>query len=142
VCKILGIDYSPTVIAIHFSRAFSDLHICEPNNHSSAPCLRFNQLYTTILSIYSLLAKSWSSAATRSNIVILLTDFAIYLYRDVWPLATYSQTPKDVAEGWRLWVKIGVLGVTAVLLPLFSPRKYVPADPEVCINNLFRQLST
>jgi len=57
--------------------------------------------------------------------------FFVYVYRDLWPLATYTQKPADEAEGGVLWAKISILAVTAVFIPLFVPRRYVPVDPKV-----------
>lgn len=58
----------------------------------------------------------------------------VYLYRDVWPLATYDQTPLDYqVEGTIIvWVKIVTLMCTAVLVPACMPRPYCPVDPKVC----------
>jgi len=64
--------------------------------------------------------------------IILLSVLGIYTYRDIWPLATFALKPMDILEGNILWVKIFVLFVTAVMIPLFIPRPYVPVDPKVC----------
>ncbi|KAF7368478.1 Multidrug resistance-associated ABC transporter protein [Mycena venus] len=45
------------------------------------------------------------------------------------PLATFTGVPADLGEGWRLWAKIVLLSITAVIIPLFTPRQYVPVDP-------------
>ncbi|KAJ6498479.1 hypothetical protein C8R47DRAFT_1212167 [Mycena vitilis] len=54
---------------------------------------------------------------------------ALYAYRDVYPLATYTLSPLDSDEGAVLWVKIALLFVAAVGVPLTVPRAYVPVDP-------------
>lgn len=70
--------------------------------------------------------------ATHCNSLVLFVAFWVYVYRDLWPLATYSEVPKDVNEGLLLWTKIVVLFFTALLIPLFVPNIYVPVDPKVC----------
>ena len=75
--------------------------------------------------------KSWSVSATRYNILVLLSVFGVYLYRDIWPLATFTEKPKDLEEGYMLWVKFSIITLTAVIIPLFIPRQYVPVDPKV-----------
>ncbi|CDO74329.1 hypothetical protein BN946_scf184850.g1 [Trametes cinnabarina] len=52
------------------------------------------------------------------------------MYRDIWPFATLYLSPADAAEGSRLWAKLGLLTVNGVILPLFSPTKYIPIDPK------------
>lgn len=49
--------------------------------------------------------------------------------RDVVPLMTYTQHPEDSL--YKLWELIAVLSFTAVILPLVTPRKYVPFDASV-----------
>ncbi|KAH9939277.1 uncharacterized protein BXZ73DRAFT_76000 [Epithele typhae] len=61
---------------------------------------------------------------------ILVALWLVYSYRDLWPLATYTLTPADASEGALLWAKIGVLTFTAVFIPLFMPRQYIPVDPK------------
>ena len=51
--------------------------------------------------------------------------FAVYAYRDLLPLGTFTLTPEDLSEGWFLWVKVGLLSVTGILIPLLVPRPYI-----------------
>ena len=83
------------------------------------------------MAIISITVKDWSISATRYNILVLLSVFAVYLYRDIWPLATFTEHPKDLHEGYLLWVKFSITTFTAVIIPLFIPRKYVAIDPKV-----------
>ena len=83
------------------------------------------------MAIISLIVKDWSVLATRYNILVLLSVFAVYLYRDIWPLATFAEEPKDVQEGYMLWVKLSIITLTAIIIPLFIPRQYVAVDPKV-----------
>lgn len=73
--------------------------------------------------------------------MISILVWLILAYRDLWPLATYNLQPLDAAEGWFIWTKIGILTLSATLVPLLIPRQYTPFDPEVSVkamNNFFR----
>ncbi|KAF9483590.1 hypothetical protein BDN70DRAFT_990288 [Pholiota conissans] len=87
-------------------------------------------LCSTLLGLISVLSKTRSTSATRYNIVILLSALSLYLYRDVWPLATYEKQPADSDEGPVLVAKIIILMFIAILIPLFIPRRYIPVDPK------------
>jgi hypothetical protein len=56
---------------------------------------------------------------------------SVYVYRDIWPLAMYTESPVDGSEGALLWTKLVLLFTTAVIIPLVVPRQYVPVDPKV-----------
>ncbi|KZT69185.1 hypothetical protein DAEQUDRAFT_727082 [Daedalea quercina L-15889] len=71
-----------------------------------------------------------SSVASHHLTVLLLITWGLYVYRDVWPLATFTLTPQDRAEGGILWAKMALLSMSGVLVPLCIPRIYVPVDPE------------
>ena len=68
---------------------------------------------------------------TRHNNFVLFTALVVYVYRDVWPLATYTENPVDESEGALIWTKLVALFTTAVIIPLVVPRQYVPVDPKV-----------
>ena len=55
---------------------------------------------------------------TRHNNSILFVALAVYAYRDIWPLATYTESPVDGSEGALLWAKLIVLFTTAAIIPL------------------------
>ena len=55
---------------------------------------------------------------------------AVYAYRDVWPLMTFTLEPADRTEGELLWYKVTVTFLVN-LLPLFEPYPYIPHDPTV-----------
>ncbi len=57
--------------------------------------------------------------------------WAVYLYRDVWPVATVNLAPADKAEGPFLWAKIALLSVAGFVVPMIIPKKYTPVNPEV-----------
>lgn len=69
---------------------------------------------------------------TKHLVFLLLVIFCIYLYRDIWPLATFGLKPVDAAGGWFTWSRIGLLGFAGVLLPAITPAEYIPVDPLVC----------
>ncbi|KAF9555324.1 multidrug resistance-associated ABC transporter [Agrocybe pediades] len=93
-------------------------------------------LYTTLLSLVSLFSTSYGTWSTRYSVVVLLAALGVYAYRDIWPLATYTQRPADIEEGVLLPIKIAVLAWIAIGIPLFIPRRYVPVDPNVSIPNV------
>jgi hypothetical protein len=62
-------------------------------------------------------------------------------YRNIGPLAMYDGIPADIREGMLLWIRIALLFITAVIIPLFSPRKYVPVNPKVCLYLLDLKMS-
>ncbi|KAL0581762.1 hypothetical protein V5O48_000239, partial [Marasmius crinis-equi] len=88
-------------------------------------------LYATFLALLSVLAKPrWSGIIIRHFNLNLLVTFAVYLYRDIYPFATFNKTPQDLSEGWLLWLKITLLGIASILVPLFIPRQYKPVRNE------------
>ncbi|KAJ7487075.1 hypothetical protein FB451DRAFT_1337537 [Mycena latifolia] len=60
---------------------------------------------------------------------VLFVAFSVYVYRDLLPLATFDGVPADLSEGQRMWAEIALLCITAVIIPLFTPRQYIPVDP-------------
>lgn len=90
------------------------------------------QLYCSVLAILSMSVKRWTALATRYSNTVLLSALAVYIYRDIWPLATYTEHPKDTSHDQLLWYKVAILVFTAVAVPLFVPCRYIPVDPKVC----------
>ena len=84
-----------------------------------------------MLAMISLFRNTWSRSVTRHNNFVLFITLAVYVYRDIWPLATYTENPVDGSEGALLLAKLVVLFTTAVIIPLVVPRQYVPVDPKV-----------
>ncbi|KAI5825519.1 hypothetical protein K523DRAFT_323377 [Schizophyllum commune Tattone D] len=66
----------------------------------------------------------------RHATLVLLATCAVYVHRDIWPLATYTLKPLDEAEGPILWVKLALLFVAGLLVPLCMPRLEIPAGGE------------
>ena len=92
-------------------------------------------MYTSFLATISVVQNSWSLSTTRHNNSVLFVALAVYVYRDIWPLATYTEKPIDISEGTLLWTKLAVLFTTAGIIPLIVPRQYVPVDPKVNVPN-------
>ncbi|KAF8904793.1 hypothetical protein CPB84DRAFT_1772829 [Gymnopilus junonius] len=82
------------------------------------------------LAILSMSVKKWTTLATRYNTTILLSVLAVYAYRDIWPLGTYTEQPKDTSHDHLLWYKIALVALTGAAVPLFIPRRYIPVDPK------------
>ncbi|KAJ7704723.1 hypothetical protein B0H14DRAFT_3903574 [Mycena olivaceomarginata] len=87
------------------------------------------QLYTSILALLSVSPKDARHRLIRHANCVLFLAFCVYVYRDLVPLATFTGVPADLGEGRGLWAKIGLLFITAVIIPLFTPRQYIPVDP-------------
>ncbi|KAK8861564.1 hypothetical protein IAR55_002386 [Kwoniella newhampshirensis] len=60
--------------------------------------------------------------------ILLLLGFALYAYRDIWPLCTFNLVPADIANAIT-WSRVALLSVVAVVIPLIRPRTYIPVDP-------------
>ncbi|GLB36501.1 putative atp-binding cassette [Lyophyllum shimeji] len=92
-------------------------------------CLTY--MYASFLSLVSIAAKPrWARVVSKHLNVLLLSAFGVYFYRDLFPLATYTQSPRDISEGRLLWAKIAVLSLASIAIPLLVPRQYIPVDPK------------
>ncbi|KAJ7189543.1 P-loop containing nucleoside triphosphate hydrolase protein [Mycena pura] len=78
------------------------------------------QTYAVVLA--TLLCTGLDSTVSRHLHTLLSLCFLLYVYRDVWPLATSTKIPKDIADGWVLWFKVIILAIIGVVLPLIQPR--------------------
>ncbi|KAI4523407.1 P-loop containing nucleoside triphosphate hydrolase protein, partial [Schizophyllum commune Loenen D] len=88
-----------------------------------------SQCYATVLACVSVSRLRYSRSATLHLNAILLIALAVYIARDLAPLASYGGRPLD-AEGPLLWVTIGLLFVTGVIIPLVTPGTYTPVRPD------------
>ncbi|KAK7048418.1 ATP-binding cassette transporter [Favolaschia claudopus] len=87
--------------------------------------------YSACLAILSFISPlKWRRLAVKHLNVVLFTTFAVYFYRDIFPMVTNPLVPLDLWEGQLLWPKIGILFGVAVLIPISIPRQYRPVDPE------------
>ncbi len=108
-----------------------------------------DQLYASLLALLCLTTKHFLrvnsgltpliSLLPTNLILLLLVTFGVYAYRDLYPLCTYTLSPVDLPATFikenavlvdLLWAKIAVLFVTAIVIPLFMPRTYIPVDPK------------
>ncbi|RDX55373.1 hypothetical protein OH76DRAFT_1478034 [Lentinus brumalis] len=88
--------------------------------------------YTSALSLSSIVLKTPLEVSLRRHTsIVLLTTWAVYAYRDIWPLATYDSGPADIAEGGILWFKISALTLAGLVIPLSSPRPHTPVGKTV-----------
>jgi hypothetical protein len=86
-------------------------------------------VYATVLSTI-VLAKPVSQSR-RFSIHSTLTSFSLfmcYLYRDVWPLLTFTLSPADGSDPIA-WASLTLAGITGILLPICEPYPYIPYDP-------------
>ncbi|KAJ7290142.1 P-loop containing nucleoside triphosphate hydrolase protein [Mycena rebaudengoi] len=90
--------------------------------------LCFVYFYASGLALMSLCVPRWSPVATKHLNILLVVVLSTYLYRDLFPLATFGKRPQDLHEGWRLWTKLAVLCTIGIFMPLLAPRSYVPFD--------------
>ncbi|KAH7905541.1 hypothetical protein BJ138DRAFT_1017581, partial [Hygrophoropsis aurantiaca] len=101
---------------------------------SASQCYQFALCVTTgyasLLGFISISTRSqWNKPASIHLSTLLLATFAVFVLRDLFPLATFTMQPEDIGEGWLLWAKIAILALISVVLPLITPRQYVPFDP-------------
>ncbi|KAJ8473273.1 hypothetical protein ONZ51_g7973 [Trametes cubensis] len=87
--------------------------------------------YTSFLSVQSLLGGTQANIRAFNHAsAVLAIAWGVYMYRDIWPLATIDLAPEDAPEGAVMWIKLGFLSLSGVIVPLLSPRRYVPIDPK------------
>jgi len=91
----------------------------------------WNKLYLVALSICSLTRKISSMALDIHITTLLLSILVVYVYRDLWPLATYHLAPVDAALGWFIWLRIGLVAFAGLVVPLSLPHIHFPTDPQV-----------
>ena len=86
-----------------------------------------------------------ASRAFRHVSLILVSAWAVHVYRNAWPLALVGGVPCDISEGSLLYLQGGLLTFSGVLVPLFVPRLHKPANPKVSFSffgpNLFLLVS-
>ncbi|KZT67088.1 P-loop containing nucleoside triphosphate hydrolase protein [Daedalea quercina L-15889] len=88
-------------------------------------------LYASVLSVASLLSSPTISVTLVRHVnCVLLVAWAVYAYRDLWPLATFTEEPIDLAEGPLLWARISLLTLSSIVVPLIIPQRYIPFDPQ------------
>ena len=91
-------------------------------------------MYTSVLSLVAAVTMSPTSLCSAHATFVLIPTWAVYIYRDVFPLTTFTLQPADAAEGGVLWIKVVALTYAAMVVPLIIPRTYTPVDPKVRID--------
>ncbi|GJE87808.1 multidrug resistance-associated ABC transporter [Phanerochaete sordida] len=129
----------PTAAALSAVRVLSSLALLSLSAYSlsssqappawAALGLCATYAYAAILGLLSFTSLAWNSTATAHLIFVLFVTWAVYVYRDIWPLATYYLTPADVPNSF-FWAGFSVLTVAAAVVPLIIPRKYIPFNPK------------
>lgn len=92
------------------------------------------QAYATVLSLWNVAAGVQTARLVSRHLnLVTFAIFASYVYRDVWPLMTFTLRPIDEAEGNILWVQVALSCFVGVIEPLFEPRAWIPIEPEVIV---------
>ena len=92
----------------------------------------FLQAYLSTLGLFSLLSRPSFNDRAHAHLSCVLVCFWItYIHRSVWPLAEIDYTPVDGSEGSFLWAQLWLLTISGIIIPLFVPRRYTPANHEV-----------
>ena len=90
------------------------------------------KVYTTALAFFNLVSKAPTARVVSAHLTwVTFVMAACYVYRDVWPLMTYTLEPADRAGGTLFWVKISLITFVGIIEPLFEPYPYIPVDPKV-----------
>ncbi|KAJ6559886.1 P-loop containing nucleoside triphosphate hydrolase protein [Mycena capillaripes] len=87
--------------------------------------------YASLLAVAALAITTRTGAVAALHLnLILAVAFGVFFYRDIFPFATYTWPQEDAAEGpILLRAKLIILTLAAVIIPLVTPRAYVPVDP-------------
>ncbi|GJE87807.1 multidrug resistance-associated ABC transporter [Phanerochaete sordida] len=127
-----------TAVVLNMTRALSCLALLSLSIYSAtvsqassllALSLCATYIYIAILGLLSVASTSLNEATAGHLTFVLLATWAGYVYRDIWPIATYYLAPADEGSA-LLWTNLALLTVGAVVVPLTLPRKYVPYDPQ------------
>ena len=93
-------------------------------------------MYLSILGLLSLFGGAHVSfRAYAHGSWVLACLWGAYMYRDVWPLMTFTLRPLDAAEGRVLWAKLALIACVGAVEPLLEPYPYIPHDP--LVNRVF-----
>ncbi|KAF7298774.1 ATP-binding cassette transporter [Mycena indigotica] len=85
-------------------------------------------VYALSLSLPTLSPKHYRQNLVRHANLVLFAAFVVYACRDLLPLATFTLSPLD--HGPKMAAKIALVSFTGVVVPLFTPRLYIPVDPK------------
>ncbi|KAI0801943.1 hypothetical protein BC629DRAFT_1591605 [Irpex lacteus] len=97
---------------------------------ASTSCSHSPWVYAAILGTLNAFTTVKLSTTVSFHLsLVSLATFAVYVYRDIWPLMTFTLHPADEAEGNILWAKVVLAFLAGVVLPGFEPYPYIPVDP-------------
>ncbi|KAF9466481.1 hypothetical protein BDZ94DRAFT_1280783 [Collybia nuda] len=86
-------------------------------------------LYTVLLALVSLRNDARRKSIVKKHLnIVLFVNLFVYTYRDLYPLATFTLTPHDIAEGSILWLKIIILIGIGLVIPVITPRGHTCID--------------
>lgn len=94
----------------------------------------FPKVYILLLSVMIRRDPTWTSRLAYHRRIIMLATLAVFTYRDLWPLATFDQSPTDGQLGWMAWARVALVFYCGAIVPLVLPGVYVAVDPEVPIS--------
>ena len=99
-----------------------------------------DQVYVSILGLFTIFSgvPRWRDITSRQLALLLLADFSVYSFLDVWPYATQTPHPFDPASDPVTWWRVALLTTSAVVIPLIMPRPFRPLTPEVRPSSHFR----
>ncbi|KAH8086646.1 hypothetical protein BXZ70DRAFT_549376 [Cristinia sonorae] len=87
--------------------------------------------YATITAIATVATSPARARRSVKHICFLLGAVWLTLvYRDFWPLATFTMKPLDTDGTPFIWVELAGLTFAALFIPLTVPRQYIPYDPK------------
>jgi len=87
--------------------------------------------YSTFLALGSIATGPARAKRSIRHLTFVLAAVLVTLgYRDLWPLATFTQSPVDLDGTPLLWIELAVLALAAFVIPLVVPRQYIPHDPK------------
>ncbi|KAJ7104533.1 hypothetical protein B0H15DRAFT_810457 [Mycena belliarum] len=119
-----------------FGLSVASLFIAGVNTDARADAAPLNiglcvfYLYASLLAGVALPATTKLGSTVALHLSsILAVAFGVFFYRDILPFATYTWPVQDAADGPLLRPKLVVLTLAAVIIPLLTPRPYVPVDP-------------
>ncbi|PSR71574.1 hypothetical protein PHLCEN_2v12546 [Hermanssonia centrifuga] len=87
--------------------------------------------FASVLAFFNVFAPAAIGRVASLHLTLVTcTLFAVYAYRDIWPLMTFTLEPEDKGQGRILWAKIAFAAFAGVVGPLFEPYAYIPLDPK------------
>lgn len=94
--------------------------------------LPVDQTYAAILAVLNAFFPAQKGLVFSSHLsLVTFALLALYAYRNIWPLMTFTLEPIDSAEGNILWAKLILLAFVGALEPLLEPYPYIPYDATV-----------